>query len=170
MDKGVLFKSIIISILVGLLGGCAKPTNLCNYDLKYGSICSQAQEKQLQKLIRKRGIQISYLGDGIYVVVPSRQLFYAKTANLSAASISTLNLVAKFLACYQKITVSVIGFSNECDAKQANINFARSRAQRVAKELWRRGSNARLVYAKGRSAATDNDWGNRVEIITKRLP
>jgi len=170
MSKKILCKSIIVlGMMVGLLVGCARQTNLCNYDLQYGMTCSPARLNALTKTIRRQGIQISYLGDSIYVIIPSSKLFCQKTTDLKALALPTLNLVTKFLACYQKITVRVVGFSNLWCSKRSNAIFAKKQAQAVANELWHRGSDARFMRASG-SSTTKGDWGNRIEIITKRLP
>jgi outer membrane protein OmpA-like peptidoglycan-associated protein len=159
----------MLGIVICFCAGCAKQTNLCNYDLQYGTTCSPAKLAALTKTIRRQGIQVSYLGDSIYVVIPSNQLFYQKTTNLSMLAPSTLNFVTQFLACYQKVTVRVVGFSNVWGSKRSNALFAKKRAQAVVDELWRRGSDARFMRASG-SSTTKGDWGNRIEIITKRLP
>ena len=159
-------------MMVGLLVGCARPTNLCNYDLQYGCVCSPAKENQLKYILRRQEIQVSYLGDSIYVIIPSSLLFCKKTTDLRISAPSLLNLVAKFLACYQKITVRAVGFANLYDTKQTNAIFAKKQAKIVVNELWRRGSGARFVYASGSNSAKTPelvDWGNRIEIITKRL-
>lgn len=174
MSKKILCKSIIVlGMMIGLLVGCAKQTNLCNYDLQYGMTCSPVRLNALTKTIRHQGIQVSYLGDSIYVIIPSSLLFYQKTTCFKTCAASTLNLVARFLACYQKITVRAVGFSNLCNTKRASAIFAKKQAKVVINELWRRGSNARFVYASGSSSAKTcalANWGNRIEIITKRLP
>jgi outer membrane protein OmpA-like peptidoglycan-associated protein len=170
MKKLMWFKSIIVlGIAICFCAGCAKQTNFCNYDLQYGMTCSPVELNALTNTIRHQGIQVSYLGDSIYVVIPTKQLFYPKTNNLNMSAPPTLNLVARFLACYQKITVRVVGFSNVWCSKRSNAIFAKKQAQAMVDELWRRGSDARFMRASG-SSTTKGDWGNRMEIITKRLP
>lgn len=171
MKKPVLFKSVIMLIIaICLAACCARRTNLCNYDLQYGCVCSPAKENQLKQMMRHQGIQVSYLGDSIYVIIPSRMLFCQNTACLKARAPAILNCVARFLACYQKIIVRVVGFSNVWSSKRSNALFAKKQACVMVQELWHRRSDARFMRASGSSSTTKGDWGNRIEIITKRLP
>ena len=171
-NKVLLKTAILLGLAVSFLCGCTCP-NISNYSLKYGSYCSLAKQNLLAKKLRKQDVQVSYFGDDIYIIIPSHILFCKKSANLNRGSLRVLELVAKFLACYQKITVRVVGFSNILENKHANVVFAKKQAQVISDYLWRRQTDTRLIYAAGKNSATTPakaKWGNRVEIITKRLP
>lgn len=168
---------LIIVMLLGLasvfLCGCSNKHDYkrCNYDLDYGSFCSSAKQKLLANELRHQGVQVSYFGDYIYVIFPSRMLFVEESADLGVEANSRLNLIAAFLRCYQKTTVRVIGFAN-AQNNGGNVFLAHQQAQKVVNNLWKKRINARLMYSSGRKASAAGEaayWGNRIEIVTKRL-
>jgi outer membrane protein OmpA-like peptidoglycan-associated protein len=178
LKNNKIFITSLALIFGLLLGGCSdyNATNLAvSYsNLDYGSHCSQRKQDVLVDNLRNCGAQVSYLGDDIYIIVNSQQLFNGdRTARLAQQAKPILNLVAQFLLCYQKMTVRVVSYTNRLCTKKENLIFARQQAQSVAKALWRRGIDARLIYALGGDGAKQPDsrgWKNRVEIITRRLP
>jgi outer membrane protein OmpA-like peptidoglycan-associated protein len=165
---------MLLGLTIGFLCGCTNNGKCvhCNYDLKYGSFCSLARQKLLADKLRYKGAQVSYFGDCIYIIFPSRMLFVKGSANLRPEAYSPLNLMTAFLRCYQKITVRVIGFADTQESG-GNVSLAYQQAQKVVNDLWRRRIDARLMYSSGGRAKTkveEAHWGNRIEIITKRLP
>lgn len=163
-----------LGLAIGFLCGCVSNHDyrFCNYDLKYGSFCSSARQKALANKLRYQGVQVSYFGDYIYVIFPSKMLFVKGSAYLKAGANSKLDLITAFLRCYQKITVRVIGFA-DMQKNGSTVALAHRQAQKVVNNLWRRRIDARLMYSSGRRAKIAVEktcWGNRIEIITKRLP
>lgn len=172
-NKRGLIIVILLGLVSGFLCGCSDNYNYkhCNYDLKYGSFCSSARQKLLANKLRYQGAQVSYFGDYIYIIFPSRMLFVKGSADLRAAANSRFNLIAAFLRCYQKTTVRVIGFADVQD-NGCNVSLAHQQAQKVVNYLWKKRIDARLMYSSGRIANAAGEaayWDNRIEIVTKRL-
>jgi len=170
--KFTLKIAILLGATLSFLCGCTSNYQSGSYNLKYGSFCSLTKQERLARKLRHQGIQINYFGDYIYVIIPSRILFRQQSATLKAVAPYALNLVAEFLRCYQKITVHVVGFASRQNSN-GNVYLAHKQAQIMAKNLWRRQVDARLMHSSGEKTTPAMDkmgWGNRIEVITKRLP
>ncbi|MGD9153603.1 MAG: OmpA family protein [Gammaproteobacteria bacterium] len=174
-NKHGLIIVILLGLTIGFLCGCTNNGKYvhCNYDLKYGSFCSSARQKSLANKLRHQGAQVSYFGDYIYIIFPSKMLFMKGTADLGPKACNRFNLITAFLRCYQKITVRVIGFATPQEKSGCNVSLAHQQAQKVVNNLWQRQIDARLMYSSGRRAKTvakKEYQSNRIEIVTKRLP
>lgn len=128
--------------------------------------------------LENAGGQIIILGDQVKVILPSNTLFHSMTGKLNAAAYPALDRVADFLRTLDKISVKVAAYTNATGPARVNQELSQEQADAVARYLWVRGVNARLMTAVGYGGTqlvTQNsyDWnGNdnyRVEVTVEKL-
>lgn len=135
-----------------ILTGCAhkpKPVICCPKTLTV----PQLNTPQIKHL-RRSGIQIIQAGQMMTLVFPSDEVFNPDSANFNPEYRQVLECAARFIRSYDKVTVSVMGYSDDMmlgpnGRKQALTTL---QAQQLKDFLWRQGINARLVYAKGKGS------------------
>lgn len=129
--------------------------------------------------LENRNVKVIVLGDQVLIVLYSDSLFDGMTGHLKSSSYSTLNLVAELIGHYTNMMVTVAGYTNDMGPKNIDIEISRAQARSVAKYLWRRGVNTRMLYAEGYGGsklvspnATDWNLGEnyRIEITLEKLP
>lgn len=95
--------------------------------------------------LKQQGVQIINVGETITIVMASDFLFKGDSANLDHGSFYRLNLVADFLNIYSKTFVEVAGYTGYLE----NPSLASRQAASIAKYLWSKGIDARMLYAVG---------------------
>lgn|GEM_PF-1187342 len=173
---------VFLLLVLCLLGGCASnsgnnaksPTNetAISDALNYGKTCPQEEQAQLRDDLVKHRVQASFLGDQLFIIIPSHKIFLEHSSDLVSFSYPILDAVAGLLACYQKVSVKVIAYTNVLPGKKENMALSVLQAQEVMNYLWRKGVDSRLIYPSGKGAAKVPDGQgdmNRIEIVTRRL-
>ncbi len=128
--------------------------------------------------LENRGVKVIVLGDQIMLVLPSVLVFHDMTSNIRLHAYSTLDLVAQYINNYPNMSVNVAAFTSACIPDTVNLALTQQQATAVAKYLWKKGVNTRLLSATGRGgeklvAANKPDWNSdnfRVEITLEKLP
>ena len=88
------------------------------------------------------------------LVFPSDAVFNPDSANFNPDYRKVLECAARFIRSYDKVTVSVTGYSNEMQMGPTGRKRALTtlQAQHLKDFLWRQGINARLVHAQGKGS------------------
>ena len=130
--------------------------------------------------LTNRNVTVVVLGDQILIEIPSQHMFNAMTAELNPYAYSTLDMVVQLIARYPNMSVKVAAYTNAIGPKRINLALSQEQAAAVAKYLWRRGINTRLLSAVGYGGTnlvekdSDDDWGHgenyRIEITLEKLP
>lgn len=118
--------------------------------------------------LRQQGVQVIAVGDTIAIIMPSDALFKGVSANLDHGSFHRLNLVADFLRGYSKVFVEVAGYTDNLERPYLSSRQAAS----VAKYLWSKGIDSRMLYAVGygsdypidQNSVSGNAKNRRIEI------
>lgn len=163
--------SLMISLLIPLLliTGCGKKK-----PAPAGPLTIEQQRQQYIQQLRAADAQFIKIGEDINIVLPSNQLFIFKSAKINPDYQATLMTAAKLVATYDKINVKVQAYLD-----RAGKRLTTHQAQAVAKVLWRKGIDARLLTAKGlsnrhpvaRNSTIDGAYQNsRVEIRFRYYP
>lgn len=124
------------------------------------------------------GGQVIILGDQVKIILPSGTLFNSMTGNLTASAYPTLDMVADYLRSLDKVTVKVAAYTNATGPARVNQEISQEQANSVARYLWLRGVNARMVTAVGYGGThlvrqNSYEWNEnenyRVEITVEKL-
>lgn len=158
-----------IGTMPGFIGGAIFGGALGTYMDNYSTFADR---------LENRGVKTIILGDQILLVLRSSLIFHELTANIYSNACSTLDMVAQFISQYPNIMVKVAAYTSDSYPERVNQAITKEQAQNIAKYLWKRGVNTRLLYAEGygssnlvtqSSAGWEND-NNRVEITLEKLP
>jgi outer membrane protein OmpA-like peptidoglycan-associated protein len=151
---------------------------LFGYDYtKVPTTCDEKRQDYLCKL-QEKGVKLIEIGDNVTFVLPSDRFFIERTPMLDGDYFYTLNLVALYLCCLDKINVKVAAYTDCTSDPLRNLALSRAQAKAVLNYLWRRGVDARVMYAVGygglNSIATNynccgQSQNRRVEISFRRI-
>jgi outer membrane protein OmpA-like peptidoglycan-associated protein len=129
--------------------------------------------------LENRGVRVYILGDQVMLVLSSATFFEGMTPVLRPESYSTLDKVAELISSYPNITTKISAYATMAGTQQINLALSQQQADTIAKYLWRKGVNTRMLYSVGygdanrvvkedfNSIASDN---YRVEITLEKLP
>jgi outer membrane protein OmpA-like peptidoglycan-associated protein len=158
-----------IGTMPGLIGGAIFGGALGTYMDNYSTFADR---------LENRGVKTIILGDQILLVLRSSLVFHELTANIYSNAYSTLDMVAQFINQHPNMMVKVAGYTSNAYPDRVNLAITKEQAQHVAKYLWLRGVDTRLLFAEGyggthlitkSSADWEND-NNRIEITLEKLP
>jgi len=163
---------LMVSILVGCSTHHVEHKQRPSMPFYYGELCTRPTQSYLVSYLRKAQVRVHFLGDHIFIVMPSRLLFKSHSSHLLESSHRVLRMVSQLLACYQKMSVEIVGYNSEFLNNGASQSLSQQQAEQVAHILWRSHIDSRLISGKGNGAATKyNEAGScRIEIYTKKLP
>ena len=164
---------LLVIVPFSLLSACSSKQQTQIKADSYGTYCSRIkQENIISDLSGVGKVNTTFFGDKIYLKIAMGHLFDDRSVHLQGEALNVLDVVAKFLRCYQKISIEVVGYTNIMKNKAENIALSEQQAQKVANYLWHKGVKARLIYAKGGGETSIDDvvGDRRIEIITTRLP
>lgn len=158
-----------IGTVPGLAGGLIFGGALGTYMDNYSTFADR---------LENHGVKTIILGDQIMLVLPSSLVFHELTANIYSNAYETLDMVAQFISQHPNMSVKVAAYTSNAYPTRVNMAISREQAQNVAKYLWRRGANTRMIYAEGYGGThlvtkSSADWSsdnNRIEITMEQLP
>lgn len=160
-------------------GSTAAPLGAVLGGIAGGLIGNDMQSKmtkpdQIRDVLIHQGAQVIQMGDNFLISIPNAELFYGNSPRIRWSSYSLLNLVADYLKYYPKISVRVVGYTDDLHEPKRDVALSRARAQNVANYLWSQEIDTRLIYAQGYGQAhpiADNNyprgraWNERIEIM-----
>lgn len=169
---------LLIVLSFCFLGACSQYKMPYGALVNYGSSCSKLAQAHLIGQLDDREVHVSFLGDNIILNMPLKTVFSSGAScedqpYNAVMSNNTLDMIAKFLRCYQKISVRVIVYTNYSYTAQKNIKCAKVWAQNIANYLWKKQIDTRFLYYDGLNGAkmAYSILGeNRIEIMARRLP
>lgn len=178
--KGVMIGGVTGGVVGGLTHGVGAVSGVIIGGILGGALGAyiDAHTTLVDKL-ENRGVKVFVLGDQVMIVIPSNRLFDGTTPRIRNTSYSTLDLVAQLIGNYTNITVKVSAYTNATGPAAVDLALSQQQAERVARYLWKRGVNTRLLYAEGYGgtnlvAKNSLDWSEsdnyRVEITFEKLP
>ena len=83
------------------------------------------------------------------VVLPSARIFNALTADIKPDAYSTLEMVARYLNRFTKISIQIAAYTNDVGSQRVALALSQKQAESVARFLTASGLDARLLYAVG---------------------
>jgi len=111
---------------------------------------SIAGHSVLIQQLQKAHIQVVHVGQAVRVIMPNAYLFNPDSANVKTAYINKIMpMVTKLIRHYKKVNVSVTAYGDYTNNIKRAKALTASQAEVIASELWSRGINACLLYAKG---------------------
>lgn len=178
--KGVLIGGVTGGVIGGFTNGIGVIPGSLTGAILGGALGAyiDAHTTLVDKL-ENRGVKIFVLGDQVLIVLPSNRIFDDTTSNINYSAYTTLDLVAQLIGNYTNMSVKVAAYTNDSGTPQIDRVLSRQQADNVAKALWKRGVNTRLLYAEGYGGThlvTRNslDWkcseNYRIEITFEKLP
>lgn len=129
--------------------------------------------------LKNRGARVFVLGDQVLIVIPSNRLFYTRSANIRYPDYSTLDSVAELIGHFTNVSVKVAAYTNASGPAEVDLALSQQQANNVARYLWKRGVDTRLLYAAGYGGThlvmrNSLDWScndnYRIEITFEKLP
>ncbi|NKB46545.1 MAG: OmpA family protein [Legionellales bacterium] len=143
---------------------------------RYG--VSPAKARELERHLAKRHIKIIRVGEDYLISLPNSRLFYGPSPRIQWEAYRDLNLIAEYLHQFSKITVMVVGHTDDAQTEDRNLALSRARAQNIADYLWSQNIDTRVLKAKGQGSqnpiatnvvAQGRADNQRVEIIFRKL-
>lgn len=176
--KGVVIGGVTGGVVGGAVSGLGAAAGVVTGAILGGSLGAYIDSRTtLVDKLKNRAITIFILGDQVMIVLPSNRIFRGMTPKINYAEYSTLDLVAQLIGCYVNMSVKVAAYTNAGCNRDMNCALSQEQAESVAKYLWKRGVNTRLLYAAGYdgvhlvSSNTSSDSDNyRIEITLEKLP
>jgi intracellular multiplication protein IcmN len=95
------------------------------------------------------GVQVIQVGDEVEIILPSNKFFFPDSANLNPTYGPILDKVAELIRSFDKVNVKVAAYRDNSDPWQRSLALSKLQAKKVANYLWKRGIDARLLYAIG---------------------
>jgi len=129
--------------------------------------------------LRQDNIQIVQIGDTYTVVLPSDKFFVRGTSQINPHYLGTLDEIVRYIRHFDKIGIKVSGYSDNTGPAQRNLALTQTQAQHIMHELWNRGVDARIMYARGYGACNPissnkriagRRKNRRIEITVQRIP
>jgi intracellular multiplication protein IcmN len=175
-----LCAGFLLCLMVGLLLGCQSqsnnpPARKQNVD-RYGT--DPADIRELEADLVRQDIEVINIGEDYLISLPSNRIFHGPSPRIKWEAYRDLNSVAAYLHQFSKITVTVVGHTDDSQPEDRNLALSRTRAQNIADYLWSQNIDARVVHAKGEgsrqpiaSNATPEgrEHNQRIEIVFRKL-
>src|SRR5579883_638731 len=178
--KGVLIGGVTGGVAGGLTNGIGLPLGAVTGAILGGAIGAYIDSKTtLVDKIENAGAKVFVLGDHVLVVIQSDRIFDENGSRIRDSGQPLLNMVSQLIGNYVNMSVKVAAYTSDSGAKQIDCALSQLQAESVAKYLWKRCMNTRLIYAQGYGGShlvEDNslEWGHtenfRVEITFEKLP
>jgi len=156
--------AVIGAVVGGVAGG------LIGYDQQR----RMTPAEQLREALRFHGATVINMGDNTLVSIPNGHLFYPNSPRIRWSSYAMLNLTADYLRQFPKVSVRVVGYTDNQHNRKRDMGLSRARAQKVANYLWTQNIDARLIYAQGygqlnpiasNEYSRGREWNERIEVI-----
>ena len=143
-------KAGILIALIGLVG-CHKHTDFSTGPKLPYKVhdASDSVMIKMQARFAREGVKVITEGQDYMLSIQSASLFPNQSPQLTWASYKTLNLVAKYLKQFRKITINVNAFSEKGSNEARNIALTKARARAVGGYLWSQGIDSRFVFTQG---------------------
>lgn len=178
--KGVIIGGVAGGLIGGLTNGLGAVAGTVTGAILGGALGAyiDANTTLVDKL-ENRGVKVFVLGDQVMIVMPSILVFNDTTPNIRYSAYSTLDLVSQLIGNYVNMSVHVAAYTNAINAGEIDLALTQQQAESVARYLWKRCQNTRLLYASGYGAThlvtcnSVNCAGNdnyRIEITFEKLP
>lgn len=132
----------------------------------------------LEDKLENRGVKVIIIGDQVMLVMPTVLVFNDRTSNIRYHAYSTLDLVAQYINRFPNMSVHVAAYTSACENEAVSVALTQQQAAAVAKYLWGKGVNTRLLSSNGFGgqkliAANKPEWNSdnfRIEITLEKLP
>jgi outer membrane protein OmpA-like peptidoglycan-associated protein len=134
----------------------------------------------LVERILYNGVQVIRVGDDVRLILPSDRFFIrgCACATLNPGYYRVLNDIATLLTFMDKVSVRVVGYTDDSLPEPAALDITRLQAQMIVDYLWRSDIDARLVYGLGFGSAfpiasnltyDGRAMNRRIEITLRRV-
>lgn len=182
----------VILIAAFALSGCRQlqkpfyPAAKCPEELSFDvplcpepKQCSCEDVQRIKSYLDKRDIKMFQVGEDVKVVIPADHLFKPHSANFNPKFTYVLAPIEKLIWCHHKEDVKIAAFTDCYGDPDRNEQLTTLQAQKVAKFLWGKGVDTRVLYSKGygrQQPITNNhsyyarSRNRRVEITFRSLP
>ncbi len=162
----------VVAIFAVGLTGCAKPcctaaTSCCSKPAPKDPC--RGIKRSMEQRFQVVGVQLIEVGDDVKFVLPSDSFFVANTSTLNRKNYPVLDMVAAFICGLQKMNVKVAGYTDCQDCHIRNLALSRQQAQVVADYLWKRGMDARLLYAVGYGECVPIAYSSNCKVSNRRI-
>lgn len=177
--KGVLIGGVTGGILGGITNGVGAVAGVATGAILGGALGAYIDaHSSLVDQLKNREVKVYVLGDQVLIVLFSNRTFYSNTSNIRITAYSTLDLVSRLIGNYSNMTVKVSAYTDASGAPVIDRARSQQQAEAIAKYLWKRGVNTRLLYAAGyggshlvtKTSGDENSENFRVEITLEKLP
>lgn len=124
------------------------------------------------------GVQVVRVGDEVKIILPTDLFFNRDSANLKVTKRPILNDVIVLMQAFQKISVSVFGYTDNQGDWQRNQALSLAQAQTIENILARANIDTRIMYVKGmgeqdpiadNTTAKGQAQNRRVEISFRKI-
>ena len=93
------------------------------------------------------------IGEENRFILPSDSLFYPSSQNIRRSAGPMIDAMANYLRTVDKVTINISGYTDSSGDKLRQLALSQHQAQNVAKALWERGVDSRLIVAIGYGAS-----------------
>ncbi|MEE9451834.1 MAG: OmpA family protein [Gammaproteobacteria bacterium] len=138
----------------------------------------EAEIQRLERSILEQNAKIIYIGDDFMLILPTDTVFYGKSPRIKWTSYPLLDMISDYLGAFDKVSVTVAGYTDDEDSEARNKSLSTVQAQSVADYIWSSESDVRLLNIVGYGSArpissniTDEGQlqNRRIEITFRQL-
>jgi outer membrane protein OmpA-like peptidoglycan-associated protein len=105
------------------------------------------KQKVYTYLLKEQGIRMIEIGETRNIVIDSRRLFVADSANFDESYAGNLRVIAQLLNTYDTTHISVNVYTDQ--SGEVGQALTEKQAQKILELLQKYGAETRLFYAKG---------------------
>ena len=121
----------------GIIGGAA------------GQYWYNKKMAQLEQALANEGAQLIVMGDKVRIILPTDSFFAPAQDKLKFGSEYSLVALADYLREFDRICISIAGYTDAMPDRTYNKKLSILRAQRVASFLWDQGFHERCLKVTG---------------------
>lgn len=154
-DNGKVATGIVIGAATGavvgsMTSGVPVPIATAIGGITGGAIGMALRDRDplLSELDRDH-VQIVRIGEEIMIILPSDDYFYPKSTHMNENFYPALDRVAQYIRLYETTNIKVAGYTDAIGDELRNLALSRQQAQNIAKYLWNRGLDSRMIYSIG---------------------
>lgn len=158
--KVIVFSAFLM--IFGLLAGCQKAPCHAYFASGVKQTITLRRARDVC-VLKQNGVHVQKVGQIITLIFPSDSLFVNRTTEFQENAEPILNYAADLIQTYHTMNVKVAGFSDKTHEEKTKSGtyeraLTRRQANAVARYLWSRKVNARLMYAIGEGGEHPVAW------------
>lgn len=152
-------KMLYVTVLATALSACTSPsaTNIVSREQSHSA--STYNQMLQQKLVQERRllvsdlthnkVQVSLIGETAQLSIPSAQLFYGRSSNLTAYGESLLSTINEYIGSYKLVNLFIKSYADSSIDKATAHSLTASQAEVILRSVHESKLDVRYISAEG---------------------